>query len=127
MNKIITDSALTGGATLASAMLLQQLYKTTNFYPPKPVFWFFIGFNAQLAVSIYKRYSTPAPVAAGLAGFGESIASIDSKVRTYQANISGLQKILRVGSPKGKVAARKKLSVAQSNLARLFRMRDQAK
>ena len=126
MKKILTDSALTGVATLASAMVLKQLYKVTSFYPPDPVFWFFIGFNAQLAVSIYKKNALPDPVSAGFGAFGGPIETIDSKIRAYQANISGLQKIVRVGSAKGKIAARKKLVNVERNLAKLFRLRDQA-
>lgn len=125
MKKILYDSALTGVATLASAMALKQLYKVTG-TPKDFVFWFFIGFNAQFAVSIYKKNAMPDPVSAGFGAFGGPIETIDSKIRVYQANISGLQKIVRVGSAKGKIAARKKLVNVERNLAKLFRLRDQA-
>jgi len=126
MNKMLADSALTGVATLASGALLTKLYDVTNFHPPSPVFWFFIGFTAQLAVSVYKKSSASASVSAGLGGFGESTASIDNKIRIYQSNISGLKKILRVGSEKGKIAAGRKLAVAERGLTQLFRLRDTA-
>lgn len=124
IREALPEATKTGFATLVTGALLKLLYMGTR-EPPPPVFWFFIGFTAQLGIGVYK-HNMPAPVATGLGGFGESIASIDSKIGVYQANISGLQKILRVGSAQGKAAARKKLAVAQSNLARLFRMRDQA-
>ena len=122
MNKMLTDSALTGVATLASGALLTKLYDVTNFHPPSPVFWFFIGFNATLAVSLFKRYS-PDTKATGLSGFGESAASIDWKIRVYEDNMAGLRRVIRAGSPKGRIKAKQKLAMAQRNLAALRRRR----
>lgn len=50
MIPILKGAALVGASTLASAVALQKLYKVTNFYPPKPVFWFFSGFTAFVII-----------------------------------------------------------------------------
>lgn len=56
MKEILIKSTIIGATTFGSALLLQKLYKITNFYPPKPVFWFFIGFNANLALELAEKY-----------------------------------------------------------------------
>jgi hypothetical protein len=56
MKEILLNTAVMGVATLASAALLQKGYEITKFYPPKPVFWFFSGFNAHLVISLVKKY-----------------------------------------------------------------------
>lgn len=116
MKGLFIESGKMGAATLGMAFALQYLYKTTNFYPPNPVFWFFMGFNAKLALGLLERLTASVP-AAGLGALGEdTIASIDAAIAQYQQNIAGLKKILRSGSPQGKAAAQQKLKVATKNL-----------
>ena len=135
--KRLTDASIAGVATLTTAALLTKIYNVTDFHPPKPVFWFFIGFSAKILDDslgqllldyLKKRLAEPglATSQVTLGGLGESLASIDYKIRVYQSNISGLQKILRAGSAKGKVAAKKKLAFIKRNLATLYRMRSRA-
>ena len=133
--KRLTDASIAGVTTLATAALLTKIYNVTDFHPPKPVFWFCIGFSAKflddylgqlLLDTLKKRLAVQQNIKGTFGGLGESLASIDYKIRLYQSNISGLQKILRAGSAKGKVAAKKKLAFIKRNLATLYRMRSQA-
>jgi len=56
MKEILIKSTVIGATTLGSALLLKKLYKITNFYPPEPVFWFFMGFNANLVLGLAEKY-----------------------------------------------------------------------
>lgn len=46
--KITREASVVGLSTITTAYLLQKLYKTTGFYPPNLIFYFFIGFNAHI-------------------------------------------------------------------------------
>jgi hypothetical protein len=41
-----------GAATLITALGLQKAYKVFDFYPPKPVFYFFTGVLAYVALDL---------------------------------------------------------------------------
>jgi len=70
MKQTIAKAAIMGSATLGSALLLQQFYKVANFYPPKPVFWFFMGVNATITLALINYFSGGALPA--LSTFGAS-------------------------------------------------------
>jgi hypothetical protein len=50
-NTLIGTSAI-GAATLVAALGLQKAYKTFDYYPPKPVFYFASGALAFLAMEL---------------------------------------------------------------------------
>jgi len=122
MKSLLLNSAKMGITTLGMAYGLQKLYQVTNFYPADPIFWCFMGFNANLALGLVDRLTTTIP-----AGFGEieTVASLDAKIQQYQANIAGLNKILKVGSPQGKQAAAAKLKTANANLNKFLKKREE--
>ena len=57
MMNTVKGAAILGASTLGAAIALQQLYKVTDFYPPKPVFWFFSGVTAFLLLEGAERIS----------------------------------------------------------------------
>jgi hypothetical protein len=129
MANIFIGSAVTGVATLASAYALQKLYEKTNFYPPSPVFWFFIGVTAHVGLNLGSKLlsstSLPAlPGMSGLAGLGETVEELDKKIDTYQKHIASLNKVLAVGSPAGKQQAALKLAAEQGILDDLLAKRE---
>jgi len=129
MTNILIGSAVTGVATLASAYALQKLYEKAKFYPPNPVFWFFIGVTAHVGINLGNRLlstiSLPAlPGLSGLSGFGETVEELDKKIDTYQKHIAALNKVLAVGSPAGKQQARQKIAQEQKVLQELLDSRE---
>jgi len=48
----LIGTAAVGTATLISALGLQYAYKVTDFYPPKPVFYFATGALAFFAMDL---------------------------------------------------------------------------
>lgn len=129
MANIIIGSAVTGAATLVSAYALQKLYEKTDFHPPNPVFWFFIGVTAHVGLNLSSRLlssaSLPAlPGLSGLAGFGETVEELDQKIDTYQKHIAALNKVLTVGSPAGKQQAQQKIAQEQKVLQELLATRE---
>jgi hypothetical protein len=142
MTNILISSAVTGAATLASAYALQKLYEKTDFYPPNPVFWFFIGVTAHAGLYVgnkilnkvtgglpelqlpFSGMTQEQARAAGLAGFGETTQELDKMIDTYQKHIADLNKILAIGSATGKAAAQQKLAQEQKVLSELLTKRD---
>jgi hypothetical protein len=132
MANIIIGSAITGAATLASAYALQKLYEKTNFYPPSPVFWFFIGVTAHVGLSLSSKLLSSASLPAlpgmsglaGLAGFGETVEELDKKIDTYQKHIAALNKVMAAGTPAGKQQAALKLAAEQGILDDLLAKRE---
>jgi hypothetical protein len=132
MTNILISSAVTGAATLASAYALQKLYEKTDFYPPNPVFWFFIGVTAHAGLyvgnKILNKVTGGLPELqlpfSGLAGFGETTQELDKMIDTYQKHIADLNKILAIGSATGKAAAQQKLAQEQKVLSELLTKRD---
>jgi len=47
---LLKTAAIVGTATLITGAGLQGAYRATNYYPPTPVFYFFTGFLAYLAI-----------------------------------------------------------------------------
>lgn len=118
------DSGKMGLTTLGMALALKSLYAATDFDPPNPVFWFFMGFNANLALGLLDRLTGSDISPRALAGFGEeTVASVDAAIAQYEANIAGLKKIIASGSPQGKKAAKAKLRTANAGLATFRRKR----
>ena len=123
MLKLFIDSGKMGAATLGMAFALKSLYAATDYYPPNPVFWFFMGFNAHLALGLFEHFTSSA-ASAGFGALGEdTIASIDAAIAQYEANIRGLKRIIDSGSPQGKQAAKAKLKAANAGLATFRRKR----
>jgi len=116
MKQLIFDSTIMGGTTLAMGFALTKVFETAEYEAPNAVFWFLMGFNADLLIGIIKMMMTSSPPPSAF-GELETVDSIDDKIRIYQQNISGLKKIIRVGSPAGQVAAREKLNKVYSDLA----------
>ncbi|RJR09561.1 hypothetical protein C4588_04750 [Candidatus Parcubacteria bacterium] len=121
MKQLLIDSTIMGGATLVSALALQKLYKVTRFYPPSPVFWFFMGFNAQLAIGLGRQLLQSSPPA--LSGFGETSQEINEKIKLYQKHISDLRRIVAGGTPAGRTAALKKISEEEKLIENLLAQR----
>lgn len=48
----LKESLFVGGATLATAYALKGLYRSTDFYPPNAIFYFFIGVGAHAAFEL---------------------------------------------------------------------------
>jgi hypothetical protein len=46
----LLQAGVAGLGAVASAWILQKGYEKTGFYPPEPVFWFFIGVGSYASV-----------------------------------------------------------------------------
>lgn len=53
LKNLLLGSAAVGVATLGTASGLQFAYKKFDFYPPKPVFYFFTGALAFAALDLF--------------------------------------------------------------------------
>lgn len=48
--ELLKSASIVGVATLITGASLQGAYTVTGFTPPAPIFWFFTGFSAYLAI-----------------------------------------------------------------------------
>jgi len=126
MTNVILTSAVTGVATLASAYALQKLYAKTNFHPPDPVFWFFIGVTAQVGLGVGNQLwnKLSASSLPALSGFGETLPELETMIETYQKHIADLNKIVVAGSSAGKQQAQQKIAQEQTVLDDLLSKRE---